>query len=55
MRSAERTKSPLINGAPSSTKFGVMLPPEPAVEVEESIRRLGRSAMFKVSFNAQSY
>ena len=32
-----------------------MAPPEPAVDVEESIRRLGRFAMFNVSFIAQSY
>ena len=44
-----------MRGAPSSTKFGVMVPPDPAVDVEESTRRLGRSAMFSVSFIAQSY
>ena len=44
-----------MRGAPSSTKLGVMRPPEPAVVVEESTRRLGRSAMFRDSFIAQSY
>ena len=44
-----------MRGAPSVTKFGVMVPPDPAVDVDESTRRLGRSAVLSVSFIAQSY
>ena len=44
-----------MSGAPSSTKSGEMVPPVPAVDVDESTLRLGRSATFKVSLRAHSY
>ena len=48
-------KSPVINGAPSETKSGVIWPPEPAVVVEESTIITGLFAVFRVSFSSQSY
>ena len=48
-------KSPLIKGALSATKLGVIKPPEPAVVVDESTISVGLLAALRVSFSSQSY